>query len=262
MAKVKELSFKISPEKVDSLISTLKDLSTIDKKVVFKIDSENTLIYSKVGEGNSVNAFKSFIYKTTDLFEIGKFDETINFVSNDSKEMYRKLQILNSFEKETSGKFFYDMLGDSYYSERIALRASTKLKLNFTCDDPTYSNNKISVEAVKELMNTENSNFSFDLKSDDFLNIKRLASTDAESDVFYLNTIEKEGKYYVSIGESMWDLTLSEIDYEDSITISFPKKYFKSITIENNSAKIYVFDNMIMINNPSSDMLISTELSA
>ncbi|MFW6225794.1 MAG: hypothetical protein ACOC3V_02395 [bacterium] len=261
MAKVKELPFKISSEKTENLINTLKDLSSIDKKVVFKIDPQNILMYSKVGEGNSINAFKSFIYKTTDLLEIGQFDETINYVTNDSKEMYRKLQILNSFEKENVGKFHYDSLGDTYYAERIALKASTKLKLNFTCDDPTYSNSKISVDAVKSLMNTDNANFSFDLKSDDFTNIKRLSSSDSENDIFYLNTIEKEGKYYVSIGESMWDLTLSEIDYNDNITISFPKKYFKSITFDEDIVKVYVFDSMIMITNPSSDMLISTELS-
>lgn len=260
MAKVKELSFRISQENVNSLINTLRDLSSIDKRVIFRIDSNNILLYSKVGEGNSINAFKTFVYKTTDLLEISEFEEVINFVINDAKEMYRKLQILNSFEKENIGKIYYDNLGELFYAERISLKANTKLKLNFICDDPTYSNNKISVESVEKLMNTENSNFSFNLKSDDFLNIKKLASTDSESDVFYLNTIEKDGKYFVSIGESMWNLTLSEIDYSDTITISFPKKYFKSITIDDESAKLYVFDNMIMINNPSSNMLISTEL--
>ena len=261
MAKIKELPFKISKENVDGLISTLKDLSSIDKRTVFRIDSENILLYSKVGEGNSINAFKSFVYKTKELFEIEDFEETINFVSNDIKEMYRKLTILNSFERENIGKFFYDKLGDDYYAERISIKANTKLKLNFNCDDPTYSNNKITVESVKQLMDTDNSNFSFDLKSDDFSNIKRLASNDSDNDIFYLNTFEKGGKYYVSIGETTWDLTVSEIDYQDTTTISFPKKYFKSVTIEKESAKIHIFDNMIMITNPNSDMLISTELS-
>ena len=98
-------------------------------------------------------------------------------------------------------------------------------------------------------------------KSDDFLNIKRLATADVENDIFYMNTIEKESKYYVSIGESSWDLTLSEIDYEQTITLAFPKKYFKSITINGDSSKIYVFNNMLMISTGNSDMLISTEIT-
>ena len=262
MAKVKELSFKISQENLNNLITTLKDLSSIDKKCIFKIDNKNTLIYSKVGEGNTINAFKSFVYNTKDLFIIDDFEETINFISNDSKEFYRKLQILNSFEQDNIGKIYYDSLGEDFYAERIIMKAGSKLKLSFGGGDPMAINSKISVDVIKKTMDIEDSNFNFELKSNDFDNIKKLASNDSERDVFYLNTVNKDDKYYVSIGETIWDLTLAEIDYDDSITISFPKKYFKSITMDNDKVKIYVFDNKIMISNDKSDMLISTELSA
>lgn len=262
MAKVRELSFKITSENLNGLISTLKDLSGIDKKCIFKIDIKNTLIYSKVGEGNTINAFKSFVYNTKDLFDIEDFEESVSYISSDSREMYRKLQILNSFEQDVTGKIYFDKLGDDYYSERISMKAGSKLKLNFGGGDPMALNSKISVSVIKETMNIENSNFNFQLKPDDFMNIKRLATTDIESDVFYLNTTEKEGKYFVSIGESTWDLTISEIDFDKSITMSFPKKYFKSITIDGDSSKIYIFDHMIMVSNTNSDMIISTEISA
>ena len=261
MAKVKELPFKITSENLNSLINTLKDLSGIDKKCIFKIDEKHTLIYSKVGEGNSINAFKSFVYDTKNLFDTDEFKETISYISNDSKETYRKLQILNSFEQDITGKIYYDQLGDDFYSERISMKSGSKLKLNLGGGDPMSMNSKISVDVIKQTMNIENSNFSFDLRSDDFMNIKRLSSSDTESDIFYMNTIEKEGKYYVSIGESSWDLTLSEIDYDQTITLAFPKKYFKSITINGDSSKIYVFSNMLMVSTGNSDMLISTEIT-
>jgi hypothetical protein len=262
MAKVQELSFKISSENLNSLINTLKDLSTIDKKCIFKIDSKDTLIYSKVGQNSSINVFKSFIYNKKDLFEVDDFTEVINYISDDSKEMYRKLQILNSFEQDIVGKIYFDKLGDDYYSERISMKAGSKLKLNFGGGDPISLNSKISVSVIKQTMDIDNSNFNFQLKSDDFLNIKRLSTSDVENDVFYLNTTEKESKHYVSIGESTWDLTLSEVDYDKTITMSFPKKYFKSITIPGDSSKIYIFDNMLMVSTENSDMLISTEISA
>jgi hypothetical protein len=261
MAKVQELSFKISSENLNNLINTLRDLSGIDKKSMFKIDSKDTLIYSKVGEGNSINAFKSFIYTTKDLFEVDDFQESINYITNDNKEMYRKLQILNSFGQDVTGKIYFDKLGDDYYAERISMKAGPKLKLNFGGGDPNALNSKISVSVIKQTMDVDNSNFNFNLKSEDFTNIKRLATADAENDVFYLNTTEKEGKHYVSIGESSWDLTLSEIEYDRSITMSFPKKYFKCITISGDSSKIYIFDNMLMVSTGDSDMLISTEIS-
>ena len=261
MAKVKELSFKITSQNIESLINTLRDLSGIDKKCIFKIDSKHILIYAKVGEGNSINAFKSFVYNTKDIFDIEEFTDMINYVSNDIKEMYRKLQILNSFGQDVTGKIYYDQLGDDFYSERISMRAGSKLKLNFGGGDPMSMNNKISVDVIKQTMNIKNSNFNFDLKTDDFVNIKRLSASDAESDIFYMNTIEKEGKYFVSIGESSWDLTLSEIDYEKTVTLAFPKKYFKSITFSGDSSKVYVFDNMLMVSTINSDMLISTEIT-
>ena len=263
MAKPKEISFRISSKNTESLINTLRDLSGIDKKCTIKIDPENTLLYSKVGVGSSINAFKSFVYKTNDLFEISNFEDTINFISSDSKELYRKLFILNSFKEDNVGKFFYDELGDNFFIDRISLKAGNKLKLNFIGGDPMALNSKISVDIIKETMDIDNSNFSFNLRSDDFLNIKKLSTTEIENDIFYLNTVNKEdGNYYVSIGESAWDLILSEIDYKKQMTLSFPKKYFKNISISGESVKVYVFDNMLMVSDDNSDMLISTEMSS
>ena len=37
MAKIKDISFKIKIDKLKNLIETLKDLSAIDKKTIFKI---------------------------------------------------------------------------------------------------------------------------------------------------------------------------------------------------------------------------------
>jgi len=262
MAKIKELPFKITSEKLDSLINTLRDLSSIDKKSIFKIDNKHTLIYSKVGEGSSINCFKSFVYNTKELFDMDDFEEVINYIVNDNKEMFRKLQILNSFNENVTGKIYYDKLGEDYFTEKISIKTGTKLKLNLLGGDPLSINSKISVAVIKETMNIENSNFNFNLNSDDFLNIKRLSSNDTVSDIFYMNTIEKDGKFYVSLGESSWDLTLSEIEYEQSRTLAFPKKYFKSISVDGDSSKVYVFDNMLMVETENSNMLISTEITS
>jgi hypothetical protein len=89
MAKTKELGFSLSKDNLLKLIDTLRDLSRLDDKVLFKFDRENTLIYSLVGEGQSVNAFKSFIYKTNDLFDIEDFDETITYIGKSAKLMAR-----------------------------------------------------------------------------------------------------------------------------------------------------------------------------
>ena len=60
MAKINELSFTIKPESLTQWIEILKDLSRLNDKVLMKIDQENTLIYSLVGDNNIVNSFKKF----------------------------------------------------------------------------------------------------------------------------------------------------------------------------------------------------------
>ena len=70
MAKPTEIEFSISKDNLFKLIQTLKDLSKLDDQVLFKFDNKNTLIYSLVGEGQNVNAFKSFIFKTNEIFDI------------------------------------------------------------------------------------------------------------------------------------------------------------------------------------------------
>ena len=260
--KINELSFNNKPESLNRLIDTLKDLSRLNDKVLFKIDKENTLIYSLVGNGNSVNAFKNFIFNTNDIFnEIGEFDETINYIVRSAKQMCRTLQIISSFDSDVTGNIYFDRLGDLVFSDRIYLKAGSKLRQNFYGGDPTSMNINITVDTIKQFVNIDDADFSFDLSADDFDKVKKLASSDDICNIFYLNTFDRDDKNYVSIGEGVWDITVSETDYKECISLAFPKKYFKTISISNGFAKIYVFDSSILITTDNSNLLISIEIT-
>jgi len=261
MAKTSEISFNITSDNLLKIISVLKDLSTIDEKALIKFDKKNILIYSLIGEGKSINVFKSFSFKTDEILEIDDFSDTIDFISKDIKSMYRNLQIMNDLNKDISGKIYYDQLGDKFYSDRLFFKLDSKLKLNFYGGDPLSFNSNISSVQIKKLTNIDDSEFNFRLKSDDFNNIKKLSNTSKDSDVFYMNTFEKDDKYYISIGESSWDLVLDEIDKQIIKTLSFPKKYLKSITMSDDLLNVYVFDRFLMIRDEQSNLLISTEIS-
>lgn len=261
MAVTKELSFKISSENLTKIVNILKDLSSIDEKALIRFSKKHLLIYTLVGEGNGVNAFKSFIFDIDKILEIDEFEDTIDFIAKDIKTIYRNLQIMLDLDTMVSGKVYYDEISDKFYSDRLFFKTDSKLKLNFYGGDPMVFNTNISVDKIKKLSDIENSQFNFDLSNTDYINIKKLATTGKDVDVFYLNTFEKNGKYFISIGESSWDLTLSEIDFDKPRTISFPKKYFKSITMTDESSKIYVFDRFLMVKTDSSDLLISTEIT-
>ena len=55
---------------------------------------------------------------------------------------------------------------------------------------------------------------------------------------------------------------ISTVSDPDSIEILFPKKYFKTINVDKEGSKIYIFDRFLMISTENTDLLISTEVSA
>ena len=261
--KIKELSFSIKKDSLSKLIETLKDLSRLNDKVLFKIDKENTLIYTLVGTGQSVNAFKNFIFKTNDLFYgIGEFDDTINYIVKSAKLMFRTLQIISSFDIDVTGNIYFDNMGDLVFSDRIYIKAGTKLRQNFYGGDPSSMNINITIDTIKEFIDVDNANFDFDLSGDDFDKLKKLASSDDVINIFYLNTFERDGSNHVSIGEGTWDITVSETSWSTPTSLAFPKKYFKTINIVNGNAKVYVFDESLLVVSENSNLLISIEISA
>lgn len=264
MVKTNKISFSINKDNLAKLIQTLKDLSKLDDKVLFKFDNEHILIYSLVGEGGSINAFKSFVYNTKELLTVKDFDETIIFIGQSSKVLARNLHIMSLFDlDEYQGDIFFDELGGAFYSDRIQFKADKKLKQNVYGDDPTAMNSQITVEKIKQFIVLEDADFSFDLSAGDFDKIKKLATPDVEMNIFYMNVYENDadGKHYISIGEGSWELTVAETEYTTCKSLAFPKKYFKTIGMTDGSARIYMFDTSLMVQTPDSELLISIEVS-
>ena len=90
-----------------------------------------------------------------------------------------------------------------------------------------------------------------------------MASPDSESDIFYINTRQKEdGNYSAYIGERNWELEIDEIEFTELRTFGFPKKYFKKISVpKDGESTIYMFDSFLMVSSENSDLLISQEIS-
>lgn len=263
MPKVNELSFVIKKKNLLQLIEILKDLSRLNDKVLIKIDQENTLIYSLVGGTNSVSAFKNFIFKTEEIFSnIGDFDETINYIIKSAKQMFRTLQIISSFDSDVDGSIFFDTISDAVYADRINLKVGKKLRQNFYGGDPISMNTRINIDQIKSLTRLENALFDFELKDEDFDKIKKLSSPDEVTNIFYLNVFDNgEDKYSVSVGEGPWDIVVAETDYRVASSTAFTKKYFKTINMVNGSARVYLFDAMLLVVTENSNLLISNEVT-
>lgn len=261
MSKIKKLELGITKENLSKLINTIKDLSNIDDKIVFKFNNDNILLYSLVGEGQSMNAFKSFTYDKTLFINDMNIDDTIIYIASSAKLLVKNMKTLLDFDNNINITLHYDNFGDKVYADKLELKSSNKLKLNFYGADPLTTNTKITNDHIKDFANLDNVNFSFDLLNSDFDKVKKLASSDAEMDIFYLNTKKIDDTYHVSIGESNWDLELGMVDVDDERTLAFPKKYFKSILIDGESCKVHIFDSFLMISTDNSDLLISMEVT-
>lgn len=55
-----KLKLKVKPDNFSLFVSKIEDIASIHDSVRIKIDSDNILIYSMLGKGNVMIAFKNF----------------------------------------------------------------------------------------------------------------------------------------------------------------------------------------------------------
>ena len=100
-----DLSYKFSMtlNQLTFFLDKVHDLLSIDNEILLKITNTNILLYSIVGEKMNVNAFKSFIFKT---------DEVFSFSDDLQKEI--RFIITNGGKFEGTLKNYLDYKEDRY----------------------------------------------------------------------------------------------------------------------------------------------------
>jgi hypothetical protein len=83
-----------------------------------------------------------------------------------------------------------------------------------------------------------------------------MMTIDNDNDILTLSI--DEGK--MDIGENNWNLNICNIEH-DNLAITFPKKYFKSITFTEDNIDVFVFDTFILVDNQNTNLLIALELT-
>ena len=245
--------FTMSLEQLDFFTIKIKDLLSIDNEILMKIKNDNTLLYSIVGEKMNVNAFKSFIFRTNEIFT---FDEEIEgeirFIITGGKKFEDTLKNYKDYPEEIKCVF---SMNDDVYADNMKLKNST-LKLSFNGGDIRGMNTTIDIEKINSTLNKDNIDFKFTLDNISYTKIKKIATVDNENDILTLNIVDN----ILTIGENGWDLKICEIEHED-LSITFPKKYFKSITFTEETIDVYVFDTFILIDNLNTNLLIALEMT-
>lgn len=253
------LAYKINLESLSIIIEKILDLTKLDKSVMFKFTNDNLLLYSLVGQGDNINAFKSHKLNINDLFTVkSELEEDIIYKIEDAKKFVTSMTVFIKYmnsQKILDKIDFKVYYNDDFIGEKLLIQ-NNKSKEETPGEKPSNSQN-IDIEQVDVVMDTESAQYSFFLSKEDFNYIKSKTVIEKENDILYLTIKDKK----LSIGENRWDHNICDIDYEDS-NISFPKKYFKCINYSNEEQmQIFINDYFITVLGNTTNLLISIEIS-
>ena len=91
-----KLTIQLKRDKFDDFLTKLEDLSKISDTIKLKIDSENILMYSIVGE-TILLAFKSYLVDTKDYFEMKEeLENTLDMIISGAKRFVKNLGFIKT----------------------------------------------------------------------------------------------------------------------------------------------------------------------
>lgn len=257
MAKTQTVTHSLSMtnEQLKNFLDKIKDLVSIDDEVLLKVDNYNILMYSLVGEKKNVNAFKSFIVKTEDLFTFKEeLEKQMKYIIPNGKKFDSNIRNFLDYNEKLDCMFY---MNDEEYADNLLIK-NKFLRLNQVGGDPRGATLDIDIEQVKSTIDKNNADFKFVLPKDVYERIKKMSKIELENDILYLNI--KDHK--ITIGETAWELTVCDTDEED-LSITFPKKYFNSLQYPpgTTEVEVYVFDSFLLVDNENTSLLVALELT-
>jgi hypothetical protein len=249
----KKLNLTINQSKFGDLLKVMEDLSKISDTIKLKIDSENVLLYSIVGE-TILLAFKSYLIDTKDFFNF-KEDElegTLDVIISGSKKFVKNLQFIKTSEKIS---LTIDYRTDDNISlARFLQIKNGKLKVAIQGGENSEIRD-ISKEVLKKRVDIKNSKWSFKISNSEFSDIKKLSSINSEGKVVHLNV---ENNKVVLSETSTWEFEVDQVEITDR-HLMFNKTFLPSIDDNDDFVNFYVFDTFLLTKNDQSHLMISFE---
>jgi hypothetical protein len=249
----KKLNLTINQSKFGDLLKVMEDLSKISDTIKLKIDSENVLLYSIVGE-TILLAFKSYLIDTKDFFNF-KEDElegTLDVIISGSKKFVKNLQFIKTSEK-ISLTIDYRTDDDISLARFLQIK-NGKLKVAIQGGENSEIRD-ISKEVLKKRVDIKNSKWSFKISNSEFSDIKKLSSINSEGKVVHLNV---ENNKVVLSETSTWEFEVDQVEITDR-HLMFNKTFLPSIDDNDDFVNFYVFDTFLLTKNDQSHLMISFE---
>ena len=253
MSSKNKIQFELVGKNFNDLLQKLEDLSKIGDTIKIKIDSDEIMIYSIIGE-MVVLAFKNYIIPTSDYLKFNKeISNPIDIVISGSKKFVKSLGFIKkespivcvlNYREDDSGVF----LG------RFFEIKNQKLKLSQSCGEETEIRD-IPKESLNHKLNPKNRKWGFEISKEDFDSIKKLSGINSDGKTLQIQ-VDPDGNVVIS-ESSVWELEVDKIE-TTSKSIIFNKSFLSNIN-DNETIQFHVFESFMLNKDKSSNLMISFE---
>lgn len=253
-----KINFLVNNDNFVDFVNKLQDLTKISDTLKFKIDKDDILVYSLVGE-TAILAFKNYRLNTSDYLKYKEdFDYTIDFIVPGAKKFVKKLTFFDCQSPIKLSMSLKDSMGDDEVKlTRTFTLGDGRLKVN-QIGGETYKVRDINKEKLSKLLSPENSTWTFEISNRDLNDVKKLSAISPEERIIDI-TVNKN-KVNFSEG-TKWNLTVGTTDEIEHADITFSKKYLGSINSDAEDIKFSVFETFILFNDSQSNLMVSFEQS-
>jgi hypothetical protein len=247
-----KLQILIKQDNFEDFLSKLESLSKISDTIKIKIDYDNILMYSIVGE-TIILAFKSYIIDT-DKYLLFKepIDFNLDIIVANAKRYVKNLSFIKKSEK-IKLEVDYREDDEGNYQTRFINIKNGKLKIGLQAGE-NFEIKDITKEALEKRLDIKNEKWSFKVSSSDFNDIKKLSSINSDSRIINLSI--DNGKVLLS-ENSTWEIQVDEIEESDK-NLMFNKNLLSAI-IEEDYINFHIFENFILTKSDISNLMISFE---
>ncbi len=249
-----KLNLVFKSDKFPDLLQKMEDLSKIGDIIKIKIDQENILIYSMLGE-SIILAFKNYLLTTEDYIKGNLPDQVLNIIIPNSKKFVRSLSFIK-LDSDIKSEIEYKIEDDSIQARFVQIK-SGKLKISTGCGE-NMEIKDIPKEALLQKLNLKNKKWSFNVVRSDFSDIKKLSSINSEGKILHLNSTNGE----VILSEtSLWEISVDKIDDSENRHLIISKSYLSNIDDSEDEVSFHVFESFLLVKNDISHLMISFEQS-
>ena len=247
-----KIKFKILTDKFPDLLSKLEDLTKIDDNIKLKIDKDDILMYSMVGD-SSILAFKSYIVKTSEYLGFEDFDFTLDVIIPSAKKFVRNLSFLKGDKIVLEVTYKESDDSSTCYSRNLVFNGG-KLKVQLIPGEEREMRD-ITKEQLDSRLNLKNKKWSFAIERGEFNDIKRLASNNSDGRILAVTVV---GGRITMSENHVWELEVGETGSKNS-SLMFNKSFLSSINDGSTPVEFNMFETFILIKDDNSNLMISFE---